>query len=104
MESCPVNYALSLLSGKWKLRIVWVLVNLKCVRFNQLQRQLEGVSALMLSKSLKELEADHIVKRQQFNEVPPHVEYSLTQEGQKLDVVLNVLGDWGEEVHALETT
>ncbi|ETY74614.1 transcriptional regulator [Lactiplantibacillus fabifermentans T30PCM01] len=104
MESCPVNYALSLLSGKWKLRIVWVWVNLKCVRFNQLQRQLEGVSALMLSKSLKELEADHIVKRQQFNEVPPHVEYSLTQEGQKLDVVLNVLGDWGEEVHALETT
>lgn len=96
-----MNYALTLLGGKWKLRIVWVLTNMGNVRFNELQRQLDGISALMLSKSLKELEDDHVIVRQQFNEIPPHVEYSLSNVGKELNDALNMMGVWGEKVRAL---
>lgn len=101
MEECPVNYALTVLGGKWKLRIVWVLTNVGSIRFNALQRQLDGVSALMLSNSLKELVDDHVIIRRQYNEVPPHVEYSLSDVGKELEPALKMLGVWGEKVNAI---
>lgn len=101
MEECPVNYALTVLGGKWKLRIVWVLTNVESIRFNALQRQLDGVSALMLSNSLKELVDDHVIIRRQYNEVPPHVEYSLSDIGKELEPALRMLGVWGEKVNAI---
>jgi DNA-binding HxlR family transcriptional regulator len=104
LEKCPVNYALTLLAGKWKLKIVWVLTNMGRVRFNELQRQLDGISALMLSKSLKELEDDHVIIRRQYNEIPPHVEYSLSNVGKELNDALNMLGVWGEKVNAITTS
>ena len=56
MEGCPVKFALGLVSGKWKLRILWELNQQEVIRFNELQRRLEGISSVMLSKSLEELE------------------------------------------------
>lgn len=95
MEGCSVRYALSLLNGKWKLQIVWAITQAKVIRFNELQRQLKGISSLMLSKSLQELERDKIVQRCQYNEIPPRVEYRLTELGETLKSALFALGEWG---------
>ena len=99
LDECPVHYALTKLNGKWKLLIVWVLTKNEMIRFNELQRKLSGISALMLSKNLQELEEDKIVIRVQYNEVPPHVEYSLTELGKAIEPALSMLGEWGEMVY-----
>lgn len=99
MEDCPVKYALDLLNGKWKLRILWELNQQGTIRFNELQRRLEGISSVMLSKSLEELERDQIVNRRQYYEIPPRVEYSLTDLGKALDPALQALGSWGSRAY-----
>ena len=100
MDDCPVKYALDLLNGKWKMRIVWELSQQEVVRFNELQRRLTGISSVMLSKSLSELEQSKLVSRIQYNEVPPRVEYSLTALGKAIDPALQALGDWGMRAYA----
>lgn len=94
--NCPVIYALSILNGKWKLSIIWHLTQQESIRFNELQRNLNGISNLMLSKSLQELQNDKIVSRMQYNSIPPRVEYSLTDLGRSLQPVLKMLGEWGD--------
>lgn len=103
MEECSVSYAMEIINGKWKLLIIWHIGNEKVVRFNDLQRKVTGISSLMLSKNLKELEADGLVFRRQYIEIPPRVEYELTELGQKLGHVLKELGGWGEEVYRFKT-
>ena len=88
MEECPVKYALGLLNGKWKLRIIWELNQQETIRFNELQRRLTGISSVMLSKSLDELEQSKLVNRVQNNEIPPSVEYSLTPLGKAIHLSL----------------
>lgn len=95
LEDCPVKYALSLLSGKWKLRIIWELNQQETLRFNELQRRLEGVSSFMLAKCLEELEQHKILLRTQYNEVPPRVEYSLSDLGRDIEPSLEMLAEWG---------
>ena len=106
MDNCPVKYALGILQGKWKFQVLWELAHAESVRFNELQRRVDGVSSLMLSKTLKELEADGLVSRHQFNEIPPRVEYSLSELGADLEEVLRELGDWGQkaQAHAQQVT
>ena len=94
-NQCPVKYALHILNGKWKFAIVWELSQCKFMRFNELQRKLDGISNLMLSKSLQELEKNKIINRDQYNKIPPHVEYSLTDLGKSLGVVIQSLDEWG---------
>lgn len=95
MDDCPVKYALSILSGKWKLQIVWELSKQEIIRFNELQRRLKGISSFMLSKTLEELEQNKVINRKQYNEIPPRVEYSLTQLGKAIEPAINSLGNWG---------
>ena len=99
MEECPVKYALGLLNGKWKLRIIWELNQQETIRFNELQRRLTGISSVMLSKSLEELEQSKLVNRVQYNEIPPRVEYSLTPLGKAIYPALKELGQWGEQAY-----
>lgn len=101
MTDCPVKYALDLLNGKWKLRILWELNQQEVIRFNELQRRLKGISSVMLSKSLEDLEEHKIVNRRQYNEIPPKVEYSLTTLGKAIDPALQALGQWGSQAYAL---
>lgn len=101
MVDCPIKYALDLLSGKWKLRILWELNQQQTIRFNELQRRLIGISSVMLSKSLEELEQHKIVNRRQYNEIPPKVEYSLTDLGKAIEPALQALGNWGSKAYAL---
>lgn len=104
MKECSVKYALSRLSGKWKLYIIWVLTQENTIRFNELQRRVGNISAIMLSRNLQELERDNIIIRRQYDEIPPKVEYSLTEVGKKLMPVLEDLGEWGNLVYEQNKT
>lgn len=97
-DDCPVTYALSVINGKWKLLIIWYLSKEESIRFNELQRKLNGISNLMLSKSLQELEKDKLINRVQYNTIPPRVEYSLTDLGRSLESIIMMLGEWGEMI------
>lgn len=92
---CPVETALDVLSGKWKILILWYLKN-KTLRFNQLQKMLPKVTQKMLIQKLRELEKDGIVHREVYAVVPPKVEYSLTEYGKSLNPILKQLYLWGE--------
>ena len=91
---CPLEYALEILGGKWKLKILWTIYEFKVIRFNQLKRELSGITDLMLAKILKLLVENNIVQRTQFNEIPPHVEYSLTENGLQLVESLANIRQW----------
>ena len=104
MEDCYIECALKAINGKWKLLIIWTMSQNGVIRFNELQRKVDGISSLMLSKNLKELVEDCLVIRHQYNEIPPRVEYELSEFGQKLTVVLESLGKWGCEVYKYKKT
>jgi DNA-binding HxlR family transcriptional regulator len=91
---CGLEAALDVVGGKWKVLILWPLTQGKC-RFGELRRQVPGISEKMLIQHLKEMEADGIVTRKDYKEVPPRVEYSLTAFGQSLCKALTPLCEWG---------
>ena len=95
-NKCPTLYTLSLISGKWRLPILWKLSVAETLRFNELKRQVTGITNMMLTESLKDFEMHNIVKRIQYNEIPPRVEYSLTENGQELVSILQDLHKWGQ--------
>ncbi len=96
-EQTGFSYTLSLISGKYKMIILYCLMEFKTVRFNEMQRYLKRISDKTLSQNLKELEADGLVRRKAYNLIPPKVEYSLTERGQSLMAVLDQLCIWGEK-------
>ncbi|MFC8718575.1 winged helix-turn-helix transcriptional regulator [Kitasatospora sp. NPDC057198] len=94
---CGIDAALDVVSGKWKGLILWELHAHRVRRFAELRRGLPGVSEKMLTQHLRELEEDGLVHREVHAEVPPRVEYSLTEDGRSLNRALAPLGDWGTE-------
>ncbi|MCQ2546340.1 MAG: helix-turn-helix transcriptional regulator [Clostridia bacterium] len=96
MEKCPLNYAMSVIGGKWKVQIVCALNNKGSLRYNELRRKLDGVSNAALANALKELENDGLIIRHEFLEVPVRVEYSTTELCDRLMPILESLSDWGE--------
>lgn len=99
---CPLRHALEVIGGKWKLPIICLLSGEKPLRYNVVKRKLGGITNMMLSQSLKELEAAGIVHRVQYNEVPPRVEYSLTAQGRQLLPALDALSRWGAAITGCE--
>ncbi len=97
METCPLNRALGLIGGKWKMQILCSLHNNGTSRYNALRKSLDGVSNTVLSAALKELEQDGLVARQEYLEVPVRVEYSLTARAETLMPILDRLADWSME-------
>ncbi|MEU0545800.1 helix-turn-helix domain-containing protein [Nocardia sp. NPDC005978] len=93
---CGIDAAMDVLGGKWKSLILWELDAHGTRRFGQLRRGLPGVSEKMLTQHLRELEEDGVVHREIFAEIPPRVEYSLTEEGAALNAALRELGAWGK--------
>nr|CEL21838.1 Transcriptional regulator, HxlR family [Kibdelosporangium sp. MJ126-NF4] len=87
---------MDVIGGKWKVLILWELGH-QPRRFGELRRLLPGVTEKVLAAHLRELERDDVVHRQAFDEVPPHVEYSLTTRGSTLNRALAPLGLWGQE-------
>ena len=91
------SYTLSLIAGKYKPIILYCLMEYEPVRFNEMQRYLKKRADKTLSQNLKELEADGLIIRKEYPQVPPKVEYSLTDRGHSLVKVLDKLCDWGNE-------
>ena len=96
-EDTGFSYTLSLISGKYKMVILYCLMEYQPVRFNELQRYLKKISDKTLSQNLKELENDDLIHREVYPQIPPKVEYSLTMRGASLMKVLDQLCTWGEE-------
>ena len=91
------SYTLSLIAGKYKPIILYCLMEYEPVRFNEMQRYLGKIADKTLSQNLKELERDGLIRRRMYPEVPPRVEYTLTERGASLVAVLDKLCDWGME-------
>ncbi|MGP3969812.1 winged helix-turn-helix transcriptional regulator [Streptomyces sp. 6N223] len=94
--SCGIDAAFDVVGGKWKVLILWALHD-KPLRFGELRRLVTGISEKVLIQQLRELEADRIVHREVYHQVPPKVEYSLTELGVSLNQALSPLGAWGAE-------
>ena len=95
-EDTGFSYTLSLISGKHKMVILYCLMEFEVVRFNELKRYLKTISDKTLSTNLKELEADHLIVRTEYPQIPPKVEYRLSDRGKSLMAVLDQLCVWGE--------
>lgn len=96
-SNCPVRSALEMIGGKWKLRILAQLLRKEVIRFNELKRDISGITNTMLSSSLRELENDNLITRKQYNEMPVRVEYSLTDKGKSLLPTIYELNIWWDD-------
>ena len=96
-EDCPVPRTLELLSGKWRTNIIYELCKHPTMRFGELKKAYPNITNTMLTNTLRDLESLGIIHREQFNEIPPHVEYSLTEKGKALLPVFFEISKWGEE-------
>lgn len=94
---CPVESGIELLAGKWKGRILWKLYNQPAMRFGELRRALGAITEKMLTQQLRELERLNLVNRKNYAEVPPRVEYSLTDFGTTLKPIFDGFASWGTE-------
>jgi DNA-binding HxlR family transcriptional regulator len=94
--SCPVQVAVEIIGGKWKIYIIYNLLS-GTKRFGELKKLLPGITQKMLTQQLRELESDGIISRLIYPEVPPKVEYSITKLGMTLEFVFQSLCNWGEE-------
>ncbi|MBY0087526.1 helix-turn-helix transcriptional regulator [Brevibacillus sp. M2.1A] len=97
LKDTGFGYTLSLIGGKYKMIILYWLAEKKVMRHNELKRSIGTISFKTLSLMLKELEADDLIIRKEFPQVPPKVEYSLTERGLSLIPLLNMMCDWGEK-------
>lgn len=93
---CAVDYAFQRIGGKYKGRILWVLKD-GLLRYGELKRAVVGITPKMLTQTLKELEADELIARKVYPEVPPRVEYTLTATGKELIPFIKQLRAWGEK-------
>lgn len=96
-EETGFSYTLSLISGKYKMVILYCLMEFEIVRYNELKRYISSISHKTLSNALKELEKDKLVLRHEYPQIPPKVEYSLSDKGKSLMQILDQLCIWGEQ-------
>ncbi|MGS2739738.1 winged helix-turn-helix transcriptional regulator [Sinomicrobium sp. M5D2P17] len=94
---CPVDYAFRRIGGKYKGRILWYLHQHQVLRYGELRRAIRDITTKMLTQTLRELEDDDLVHRKVYLEVPPKVEYSLTETGKELIPFIEYLSQWGEK-------
>lgn len=97
IEDTGFNYTMSLIQGKYKMFILYTLSGFGVVRFNEMKKYIGSISYKTLSSTLKELEADGLVHREEYPQIPPKVEYSLTERGKSLIPILDQMCTWGEQ-------
>jgi len=97
-KGCPILLTQRIIFGKWKLSIIWFLAQNNVMRFGELKNAFEDslLTQKMLTQHLRDLERDHLINRQAYNEVPPKVEYSLTPTGKSFIPVLEQMENWGK--------
>ena len=91
---CPLEYGLEVFGGKWKSRIICVLAEKKLLRYSELRREMANITDAVLATTLKELIVDEIIHRKQFDEIPPRVEYCLTDKGVSVVPILRSICQW----------
>ena len=96
LENTGFNYTMSLIQGKYKMFILYTLMEFGTVRFNEMQKYIGSITYKTLSTTLKQLEADGLIHRKEYPQIPPKVEYSLTPRGQSLIPILDQMCDWGD--------
>lgn len=97
IRDTPFGYTLSIISGKWKMVIMYWLIEQQPIRYNELHRKIGTISYRTLSQQLRELEEDGIIIRKEYPQIPPKVEYSLSTKGLSLMPILEEMCKWGEE-------
>ena len=97
LEETGFSYTMSLIQGKYKMFILYALMGYEVVRFNELKKYIGTISYKTLSSTLKELEADGLIHREEYPQIPPKVEYSLTERGKSLIPILDAMCDWGDK-------
>lgn len=96
---CPLEYGLSVFGGKWKSRVICVLANVGTLRYSELRSEMANITDAVLSATLKELQRDGIVERTQYNEIPPRVEYVLSEKGASVVPILQGICQWAGAYH-----
>lgn len=91
------TYTLSLISGKYKMNILYCLFRLEVVRYNEMKRYLKGISFKTLTNALRELEKDVLIERKEYPQIPPKVEYRLSKRGETLIPILVAMCEWGKQ-------
>ena len=100
---CPLEYGLEVFGGKWKSRIICVLAAKTALRYSALRTEMGDITDAVLSSALKELLADQMVLRRSFDEIPPRVEYSLTEKGQSVVPILQSICRWAGQYHRADS-
>lgn len=95
-EETFFGYTLSIINGKWKLLVIYYLSKNEAVRYNELQRMIGKITYRTLSSTLKEMESDGLIHREEYPQIPPKVEYSLTEKGRTLWPIIQEMCQWGE--------
>ncbi len=95
LEDTGFNYTMSLIQGKYKMIILYTLAEFEVVRFNEMKKYIGGITYKTLSATLKQLEADGLISRKEYLQIPPKVEYSLTECGRSLIPILDQMCEWG---------
>lgn len=96
---CPLEYGLEIFGGKWKSRIICVLSEKGTLRYSALRKEMSNITDAVLASTLKELIADDIVQRRSFDEIPPRVEYCLTEKGNSVIPILQSICRWSGAYH-----
>lgn len=97
LDTTGFSYTLSLINGKYKMTVLYTLMEFGVVRFNEIKRYIENISYKTLSSTLKELEKDRLIHREEYPQIPPKVEYSLTERGKSLIPILDGMCEWGDK-------
>ncbi|MEM5596393.1 helix-turn-helix domain-containing protein [Niallia circulans] len=97
IQETPFGYTLSVVGGKWKMLILYLLSESQPVRFNDMKRRIGTITFKTLSSQLKDLEADGMIIRKEYPQIPPKVEYSLTHKAESILPILEQLCEWGEK-------
>ena len=97
LKDTGFSYTLSLINGKYKMTILYTLMEFGIVRINEMKKYIGNISYKTLSSTLKELEADRLIHREEYPQIPPKVEYSLTERGKSLMPILDLMCDWGDK-------
>lgn len=94
---CPIEYGLNIFGGKWKSRIICVLSAADVMRYNEIRNELGNITDAVLAAMLKELIADSLISRKQYNQIPPKVEYALTDKGRSVLPILQSICHWSRQ-------
>lgn len=95
-ETCPLVCTMNIIGGKWKIPILWYLAQ-SPRRYNELKRCVAGITNIMLTRSLRDLEENGLVERIQYEVIPPQVEYRISEKGNAIIPALKIIGDWGKK-------